>query len=129
MIHVLMIVYCFRLAGPRYQHRCEERNVRSQIHHVFSRKGKDQPVTECLAKVSSSDPRVEDRRQGVAAERSEESLCNAFRRLSIHDADSSGDVLTVPHQSGRGSLESTSRGSTAIGQDFCSWTNYLLPKV
>ena len=108
MIHILMIVYCFRLAGPRYQHRREGRNVRPQVHHVLSRKGEDQPVTECLAKVSSSDPRVEDRRQGVAAERSEESLCDAFRRRSIHDTDSSGDVVTVPHQSGRGSLESTS---------------------
>ena len=115
-----MIVYCFRLAGPRYQHRREERNVRSQIHHVLSRKGKDQPVTKCLAKVSSSNPRVEDRRQSVTAERSEESLCDAFQRLSIHDADSSRNVRTVPHQSGRRSLESTSRGSTAIGQDLCS---------
>ena len=95
-----MVVYCFRLAGPRYQHRREERNVRPQVHHVLSRKGKDQPVTECTAKVSSSNLRVEDRRQGVAFERSEDSLCDVFRRLSIHDADSSGDVLTVPHQSG-----------------------------
>ena len=64
----------FRLAGTRYQNRREGWNVRPQIHHVLSRKGEDQPVTECLAKVSSSNPRVEDRRQGVAAERSEESL-------------------------------------------------------
>ena len=124
-----MIVYCFRLAGPRYQHRREGRNVRPQVHHVLSRKGEDQPVTECLAKVSSSNPRFEDRRQDVAAERSEDSLCDAFWRLSIHDTDSSGDVLTVPHQSWRGSLESTSRGSTATGQDLCFWTNYRLPKV
>ena len=103
-----MIVYCFRLAGPRYQHRREKRNVRPQIRHVLSRKGEDQPVAECLAKVSSSNPRVEDRRQGVAAERSEERLSDAFQRRSIHDTDRSGDGLTVPHQSGRESLENTS---------------------
>ena len=110
--------YCFKLAGPRYQYRRKGRNVRSQIHHVHSRKGEDQHVPECLTKVLSRNTRVEDQKQGVSAERSKYCLHDAFRLLFINDAGSSEDVLTVPHQSGRGSLKSTSQGSTATVQDL-----------
>ena len=118
-------ILLFRLATKRRQDRGEKRNPR-QIRRVLSRDDKDQHVPKCVAPISPSSPRAEDRGEESYANRKEEHLCHAFQKLSLYDVDDSNSSPTLPHQPRRRSLGSIASSATENRRNDCSGPNHRL---